>query len=99
GRCVGTLRRALIAMVAALAVLGFGATGAVAGPGDGGSLGSLGVLDPAGPLSPVGAVSPGMLRFDLGSGPNPIVLPVAADPSVVRAPDGTFYLYATADDW
>lgn len=30
---------------------------------------------------------------------NPVVTPVAADPSVVRAPDGTFYLYATQDDW
>ena len=30
---------------------------------------------------------------------NPVVTPVAADPSVIRAPDGTFYLYATQDDW
>lgn len=30
---------------------------------------------------------------------NPVATPVAADPSVVRAPDGTFYLYATQDDW
>jgi arabinan endo-1,5-alpha-L-arabinosidase len=30
---------------------------------------------------------------------NPVVTPVAADPDVVRAPDGTFYLYATQDDW
>ncbi|MGW0023769.1 family 43 glycosylhydrolase [Rhodococcus sp. CX] len=30
---------------------------------------------------------------------NPVVEPVAADPSVLRAPDGTFYLYSTADDW
>ena len=30
---------------------------------------------------------------------NPVVTPVAADPSVLRAPDGTFYLYATQDDW
>ena len=30
---------------------------------------------------------------------NPLVTPVAADPSLIRAPDGTFYLYATQDDW
>ncbi len=30
---------------------------------------------------------------------NPVALPVAADPSVIRAPDGTFYLFATQDDW
>lgn len=30
---------------------------------------------------------------------NPVATPVAADPDVVRAPDGTFYLYATQDDW
>ena len=30
---------------------------------------------------------------------NPIVEPVAADPSIVRAQDGTFYMYTTADDW
>lgn len=30
---------------------------------------------------------------------NPVVTPVAADPSVVRGPDGRFYLYATNDDW
>ena len=30
---------------------------------------------------------------------NPVVTPVAADPSIIRAPDGTFYLYATQDDW
>lgn len=30
---------------------------------------------------------------------NPVIEPVAADPSVLRAPDGTFYLYATQDDW
>lgn len=30
---------------------------------------------------------------------NPVVTPVAADPSVIRAPDGTFYLYATQDQW
>ena len=30
---------------------------------------------------------------------NPVVTPVAADPSLIRAPDGTFYLYATQDDW
>ena len=29
---------------------------------------------------------------------NPVATPVAADPSVIRAPDG-FYLYATQDDW
>lgn len=98
-QCAGTLRRALIAVVAALAVLASGAAAVSAAPGDGGSPVSLGSLDPTGPLSPVGAISPGMLRFDLGGWPNPIVRPVAADPSVVRAPDGTFYLYATADDW
>ncbi|MDN5759603.1 MAG: family 43 glycosylhydrolase, partial [Tomitella sp.] len=37
--------------------------------------------------------------MDLGNGVNPVVLPVAADPSVVRAPDGSYYLYATSDDW
>ena len=30
---------------------------------------------------------------------NPVVTPVAADPDVIRAPDGTFYLYATQDNW
>lgn len=30
---------------------------------------------------------------------NPVVLPVAADPSVIRAADGVFYLYATQDNW
>ena len=30
---------------------------------------------------------------------NPVVTLVAADPSVLRAADGTFYLYATQDDW
>lgn len=30
---------------------------------------------------------------------NPVVTPVAADPDVIRAPDGTFYLYATQDKW
>ena len=30
---------------------------------------------------------------------NPVVTPVAADPSIIRSPNGTFYLYATQDDW
>jgi arabinan endo-1,5-alpha-L-arabinosidase len=30
---------------------------------------------------------------------NPVVLPVAADPSIIRTPEGIFYLYATQDDW
>lgn len=30
---------------------------------------------------------------------NPVITPVAADPSIIRAPDGSFYLYATQDDW
>lgn len=30
---------------------------------------------------------------------NPVVTPVAADPSIVRAPDSTYYLYATQDAW
>jgi len=30
---------------------------------------------------------------------NPVATPVAADPSVVRAADGTYYLFATQDDW
>ena len=30
---------------------------------------------------------------------NPVATPVAADPSIIRAPDGTFYLYATQDNW
>lgn len=30
---------------------------------------------------------------------NPVATPVAADPSVIRAEDGSFYLYATQDDW
>ena len=30
---------------------------------------------------------------------NPMVLPIVAHPSVVRAPDGTFYLFATLDRW
>ena len=30
---------------------------------------------------------------------NPVIAPVAADPSVIRADDGTWYLYATQDRW
>lgn len=30
---------------------------------------------------------------------NPVATPVAADPSVILAPDGAYYLYATQDDW
>jgi arabinan endo-1,5-alpha-L-arabinosidase len=30
---------------------------------------------------------------------NPVIEPVAADPSVLRAADGTWYLYATQDRW
>src|SRR5690606_12029294 len=30
---------------------------------------------------------------------NPVIAPVAADPSLIRAPDGTWYLYATQDRW
>ncbi len=30
---------------------------------------------------------------------NPVVIPLAADPSVVRGEDGRYYLFATADDW
>lgn len=30
---------------------------------------------------------------------NPVVTPVAADPSIIRAEDGSYYLYATQDDW
>lgn len=30
---------------------------------------------------------------------NPVIEPVAADPSVIRAEDGTWYLYATQDRW
>jgi arabinan endo-1,5-alpha-L-arabinosidase len=30
---------------------------------------------------------------------NPVITPVAADPDVIRAEDGTFYLFATQDDW
>jgi arabinan endo-1,5-alpha-L-arabinosidase len=30
---------------------------------------------------------------------NPVVTPVAADPDIIRAEDGTFYLYATQDNW
>jgi arabinan endo-1,5-alpha-L-arabinosidase len=30
---------------------------------------------------------------------NPVVTPVAADPTIIRAPDGTYYLYATQDAW
>jgi len=43
------------------------------------------------------------LGFSIAQSPamytNPIVTPVAADPDVLRALDGTFYLYATQDDW
>lgn len=34
-----------------------------------------------------------------GTYTNPVIAPVAADPSVIRAPDGTWYLYATQDRW
>lgn len=30
---------------------------------------------------------------------NPVVTPVAADPSVIRTPGGAYYLYATQDAW
>lgn len=30
---------------------------------------------------------------------NPVIAPVAADPSLIRAPDGFWYLYATQDRW
>jgi arabinan endo-1,5-alpha-L-arabinosidase len=30
---------------------------------------------------------------------NPVVTPVAADPDIIRTEDGTFYLYATQDNW
>src|SRR5690606_17490355 len=30
---------------------------------------------------------------------NPVIAPVAADPSVIRGADGTWYLYATQDRW
>lgn len=30
---------------------------------------------------------------------NPVVVPTGADPSVVRAADGAYYMYTTADDW
>ncbi|PYE13703.1 arabinan endo-1,5-alpha-L-arabinosidase [Williamsia limnetica] len=33
------------------------------------------------------------------AGAESIVRPVAADPSVIRADDGKYYMYATADDW
>lgn len=33
------------------------------------------------------------------AGAESVVKPVAADPSVIRAADGTYYMYATADDW
>lgn len=48
----------------------------------------------------VGALA---LALILAGGPaalaNPVVTPTAADPAVVRAPDGSFYMYTTADDW
>lgn len=44
-----------------------------------------------------------LLALILASSPtvlaNPIVQPVAADPSIIRAPDGKYYMYTTADDW
>ncbi len=30
---------------------------------------------------------------------NPVVTPVAADPTIIRGQDGLFYLYATQDNW
>lgn len=30
---------------------------------------------------------------------NPVTLPVAADPTVIRGDNGLYYMYATADDW
>ena len=30
---------------------------------------------------------------------NPVVEPVAADPTVIRDDDGAFYMFTTADDW
>lgn len=30
---------------------------------------------------------------------NPVTLPVAADPTIIRGANGMYYMYATADDW
>lgn len=64
----------------------------------GGSV-SAGAAPEPGPLGSLGSLSPGSLHFDLGGGADPIVTPVAADPTIVRASDGTYYLYATSDRW
>ena len=45
-------------------------------------------------LATVSAEEPASMSYT-----NPVVTPVAADPSLIRAPDGTFYLYATQDNW
>jgi arabinan endo-1,5-alpha-L-arabinosidase len=39
-----------------------------------------------------------MVRAE-GSYTNPVIAPVAADPTIIRAPDGIYYLYTTQDDW
>ncbi|MEX2535854.1 MAG: family 43 glycosylhydrolase [Trueperaceae bacterium] len=38
-------------------------------------------------------------QSESGTYQNPVVLPTAADPSVLRAQDGDFYLVATQDSW
>ncbi len=91
-------------MAAALTIGGTAVAGAAPGSLDlGGLSGSAGSVpqsgDPTGPTGSLGSLAPGSGRVDFGTGVNPVVLPIAADPSVVRAPDGTFYLYATSDDW
>ncbi|QIX48656.1 family 43 glycosylhydrolase [Rhodococcus sp. DMU1] len=49
------------------------------------------------------AAAMSLLAFLIAPAPpaaaNPIVEPVAADPSIVRAPDGAYYMYTTGDDW
>lgn len=45
-------------------------------------------------LTTVSAQGPDTMTYT-----NPVVTPVAADPSLIRASDGTYYLYATQDKW
>ncbi len=98
GRRAGRLRgRIVMTMLSAAALFVGGTTAAGAAPIPGVPLPSPDSL--TGPQSSLGSLSPDSGRVDTGEGPNPVVLPIAADPSVVRAPDGTYYLYATSDDW
>jgi arabinan endo-1,5-alpha-L-arabinosidase len=50
----------------------------------------------------IGAITSGAIVMSRASGPtfeNPVFEPILADPSILRADDGSFYVYGTEDDW